>query len=58
MSLDDRADPDALLDLDQLIGEGLDPEDARAVLGPHTALPRWEVSERWELLLRERRDRP
>jgi hypothetical protein len=57
MSLDDRANPDELLDLDQLIAEGLILDEACAVLGPHTALPRWEASERWELL-RERRGRP
>jgi hypothetical protein len=49
---------DELLGLEQLIAEGFAPEEARAVLGPHTALPRWEARERYELLLRERRMRP
>jgi hypothetical protein len=46
---------DELLGYDDLLNEGLDPDEARTVLGPHTALPRWEVAERWELLLHERR---
>jgi hypothetical protein len=56
---DDGLDPyDELLDLGQLVAEGLDPADVRAMLGPHTALPRREVHERYELLLREREGRP
>jgi hypothetical protein len=49
-------DPDdELLDLYQIIDElDIDPDDARAVLGPHSALPRWEACERWEMILRER----
>jgi hypothetical protein len=53
----DRNPDDELLDLYQLIAEGLDPADARNVLGPHTALPRWEVRERYEVLQRELKDR-
>ena len=49
---------DELLDQTQLIDMGMDPEDARVVLGPHTALPRREVHERYEMLRRERGDRP
>ncbi len=41
---------DELLDLDQLLAEGMEPAEARAVLGPHSALPRWEALERWEML--------
>ena len=52
---DDGPDRDGeLLGLEQLIAEGLCPDDARAVLGPHVALPRWEVRERHEMLMRER----
>jgi hypothetical protein len=44
---------DELLDLTQLIDMGMTAEDARAVLGPHTALPRREARERHEMLRRE-----
>lgn len=47
-----------VLDLTQLIDLGMIAEDARAVLGPHTALPLREVRERYELLRGERGDRP
>jgi hypothetical protein len=41
---DDGPDPDdELLDYEQLLAEGLDPPDARAILGPHAALTRREV---------------
>ena len=40
-----------LLGFDDLVSEGLSPADARAVLGPHTALSRDEVADRWGLLL-------
>jgi hypothetical protein len=50
---------DELLDLDQIMTqEGLDLEEAREVLGPHTALPRWEVYERYEMLQREQQRNP
>jgi hypothetical protein len=52
---DDSLYPDdELLDLGQLLAHGLASADAQAVLGQHTALPRWEVRERYELLVRER----
>jgi hypothetical protein len=49
---------DELIGYDDLIGEGLTPEDAAAVLRGATTLPRWEASERCEMLLREREGRP
>ena len=52
-----REDDDDLLGYDDLLAEDLTPEEARAVLGPHSALPRWEVTERYEMLLREREGR-
>jgi hypothetical protein len=52
---DDGPDPgDDLLGYDDLLAEGLDPADARAVLGPHSALTRREVEDRYEMLRRER----
>jgi hypothetical protein len=51
LSPTDVPDPD-----DKLLG--LDPYDGRAVLGPHTALSRREVADRYELLRREREGRP
>jgi hypothetical protein len=56
--IDDPDPDDEPLGLDQLITEGMDPDDARAVLGPHTALPRGEICERYELLQRDGRDLP
>jgi len=59
LALPAKPDPDRddeLLDEDQLAAE-LDPADARAVLGPHTALPRWEIAERLEMLRLEREGR-
>jgi hypothetical protein len=51
-------DPDhELLDLEQLLSLGLDPADARDVLGPHSALTRREVEDRYEMLRRERESR-
>lgn len=53
MSEPDYLDEDRdneVLDLTQLISEGIDPEDARRVLGPHNALPRWEAMERYEMI--------
>jgi hypothetical protein len=47
-------DGDELLGPEQLIAEGLSSDDARAVLGPHAALPRWEVRDRHEMLMHER----
>jgi hypothetical protein len=47
-----------LLDLDQLLALGLDPADARDVLGPHSALSRQEVLDRYGILCRERRGQP
>ena len=53
----DNHDPDDdLLGYDGLIVEGLDPDDARAVLGSHSALTRREVEDRWAMLLHERED--
>jgi hypothetical protein len=55
----DGHDPDDdLLGIDQLLDEGLDADEARAVLGPHTALTRHEVEDRLAMLRRERRDTP
>jgi hypothetical protein len=45
---------DELMNLELLLNEGLDPADARAVLGPHSELPRWEIAERLAMLRRER----
>jgi hypothetical protein len=56
---DDAPDPDDdLLGYDDLLAAGLSPADARAVLGPHTALSRREVEDGYELLRREREGRP
>jgi len=49
----DRKDAD-LLDYVALICSGLDPADAYAVLGPHSALTRQEVEDRWGMICRER----
>jgi hypothetical protein len=56
---DHGPDPEGeLLGFDQLTAEGLTPDEARAVLGPHTALTRREASDRYELLQRARRAQP
>jgi hypothetical protein len=47
-------DPDGLLGFEDLISDGADPADARAVLGPHSALSRREIEDRLEMLRRER----
>jgi hypothetical protein len=47
---------DDLLDIDQLLDEGLSVDEALAVLGGATAVYRWEARERYEMLQRERRD--
>jgi hypothetical protein len=58
LSPDDRPDPgDELLDLEHLVAAGLERDEARAVLGPHTCLPRREIAERLELLRWEREGR-
>jgi hypothetical protein len=43
-----------LLDLTALLSEGLTTEDTAAVLGPHDALTRAEVTDRLAMLRRER----
>ncbi len=45
--------PDDLLDLTALLNEGLDADEARAVLGPHSALSRAEVEDHLAMLRRE-----
>jgi hypothetical protein len=47
-----------MLGYGDLLAEGLSAEEARAVLGPHSALTRREIEDRWELLRRERGERP
>jgi hypothetical protein len=42
-----------LLGFEDLVSEGMSPAEARAVLGPHTALSRDEVADRWGLLILE-----
>jgi hypothetical protein len=54
---DDQDPDDALLGLDDLVSEGLEIGEARAVLGEHSALARRELVERLELLRRERESR-
>jgi hypothetical protein len=45
-----------LFDLTNLLSEGLDEGEAREVLGPHAALSRKKVEERWAMIRRERGD--
>ena len=48
-------DPDDdLLGIAELLAEGVDANDAQAVLGPHSALTRREVEDRLALFPRER----
>ena len=52
---DCQPDPDdELIGLQQLIDDGMDTGTARQVMGAHSALARWEVLERLEMLRRER----
>jgi hypothetical protein len=53
----DNPSHDGLLDLDQLIAEGMDLSAARAVLGGHSAVTRREALERWQMLQRARESR-
>jgi hypothetical protein len=48
---------DELLGYEDLIAQGLEPADARALLGPHSALTRREVDDRWGMICREREGR-
>jgi hypothetical protein len=45
---------DELLDLTALLSEGLDADEARAVLGPHSSVTRREAEDRLAMLRRER----
>jgi hypothetical protein len=47
-----------LLGFDDLVSEGLPPEEARAVLGPHSALTRAEVNDRLGLVHVQKEARP
>ncbi len=47
---------DDLLDIGQLVSEGMDPADAVRVLGPQSARPRHEIDAAIEMLDLERRD--
>jgi hypothetical protein len=51
----ERDRDDELIGPGELLDEGLTPEDAQAVLGPHSALTRREVEDRLAMLRCERR---